>query len=232
MSDFIIKDGLDVAPIIETATTSVLQGKNSTVQVGMILPFIGTTIPDGWLLCNGASFNTSDYPKLANILGSSNLPDLQDRYLRASSTSANIGVQAGSNNHSHSPEALGWLSSETGTPTHNYNTAYSVDSGNNTANHGHTTYWYSATGPGNAGPYVNYNNGNQANINLTNHVHAASGTVGINGAGDTHSHTFTSQASGQVNENNHSHYGTTTAYFNDAQTLVPTIVVNYIVKAD
>jgi hypothetical protein len=54
------------------------------------MAFVGETAPEGWLLCNGASF--ADNPanaKLRELLGSFNTPNLNARYLRG------IGVQEG-----------------------------------------------------------------------------------------------------------------------------------------
>jgi microcystin-dependent protein len=41
-----------------------------TIPVGTIVPYCGNNIPPGWLLCNGATFNSTEYPALAEILGS------------------------------------------------------------------------------------------------------------------------------------------------------------------
>ncbi len=57
------------------------------VPTGTIMAFVGDTAPEGWLLCNGASF--ADNPanaKLRELLGSFNTPDLKARYLRGTGT--------------------------------------------------------------------------------------------------------------------------------------------------
>jgi microcystin-dependent protein len=57
------------------------------VPTGTIMAFVGETAPEGWLLCNGASF--ADNPtnaKLRELLGSFNTPDLKARYLRGTGT--------------------------------------------------------------------------------------------------------------------------------------------------
>lgn len=76
---------------------------------GMLVPFAGTSdkIPDGWLLCDGREFNTSDYPELYDVIGQSwggrqevdgetvtnyfNIPDLRSMFLRG----ANLGRDDG-----------------------------------------------------------------------------------------------------------------------------------------
>lgn len=50
--------------------------------VGTIIMFYGTTVPDGYLNCNGSSFNPSTYPELAALLGGSVTPDLRGYFLR------------------------------------------------------------------------------------------------------------------------------------------------------
>jgi hypothetical protein len=63
------------------------------VPTGTIMAFIGTTAPEGWLLCNGASFaNNAANAKLGELLGSFNTPDLTARYLRGSGTFSRGGI--------------------------------------------------------------------------------------------------------------------------------------------
>ena len=73
-------------------------GAKAAVPVGTIIPFAGTSanLPQGYLICNGAKLNRSDYPFLYEILktrwtpagapalalGEFYLPDLRGLYLR------------------------------------------------------------------------------------------------------------------------------------------------------
>ena len=41
----------------------------STVPVGSIMPYAGTIVPDGYLLCDGSEVRTADYPILYGIIG-------------------------------------------------------------------------------------------------------------------------------------------------------------------
>ncbi|QZT37975.1 tail fiber protein [Halosquirtibacter xylanolyticus] len=52
------------------------------VPIGSIQPFMGTVIPDGWMLCDGSPFSATTYPQLQSVLGSTNLPDLRGVFLR------------------------------------------------------------------------------------------------------------------------------------------------------
>lgn len=41
----------------------------STVPVGAIMPYAGTVVPDGYLLCDGSEVRTADYPTLYGVIG-------------------------------------------------------------------------------------------------------------------------------------------------------------------
>lgn len=41
----------------------------ATVPVGVIMPYAGTIIPDGYLLCDGSEVRTADYPELYGVIG-------------------------------------------------------------------------------------------------------------------------------------------------------------------
>lgn len=77
----------------------------STLHIGCITPYLGTkdNIPNGYLLADGASYKTTDYPDLFNIIGYTyggsddtfNIPNLCDgRFLEGSDTSGEY-VEAG-----------------------------------------------------------------------------------------------------------------------------------------
>jgi microcystin-dependent protein len=59
------------------------------VPTGSIMPFIGTTAPNGWLLCNGTVF-TDDVTtaKLKALLGSTTTPNLNGMFLRGAGTAS------------------------------------------------------------------------------------------------------------------------------------------------
>jgi len=52
------------------------------IPVGFPLPWPQTTPPEGWLKCNGATFDKVKYPKLAVAYPSGTLPDLRGEFLR------------------------------------------------------------------------------------------------------------------------------------------------------
>jgi len=56
------------------------------VPAGTIIAFAGNDIPDGWLYCDGATYDPAQYPELAaalgNAWGTNYLPDLRGAFLR------------------------------------------------------------------------------------------------------------------------------------------------------
>ena len=58
------------------------------VPTGTIMAYIGSTAPEGWLLCNGATFDdNAKHAKLKELLGNSlTTPNLNARYLRGTGT--------------------------------------------------------------------------------------------------------------------------------------------------
>lgn len=66
-----------------------IETANNTIPIGCIFPSLATTIPDGYLVCNGLAFKTALYPLLYNAIGTTYgtsggdplLPNLQGRIL-------------------------------------------------------------------------------------------------------------------------------------------------------
>jgi len=50
------------------------------VPVGAMMMWYTSTPPDGWLICDGTSFNATTYPALNTVLGGNVLPDLIGRF--------------------------------------------------------------------------------------------------------------------------------------------------------
>lgn len=88
--------------------------------VGAPIPWPSATPPSGWLICNGQTFNTAQYPLLAKAYPSGRLPDLRGVFIRGldqgrgvdpDSTRAALSTQADSlQNHNHSmPTSTGYV---------------------------------------------------------------------------------------------------------------------------
>jgi len=75
------------------------------VQTGVIIPFAGTSVPTGYLLCNGAAVSRTDYANLFAAIGTLygagngsttfNLPDARDRVLQGASGTHSTGSYIG-----------------------------------------------------------------------------------------------------------------------------------------
>ena len=112
---------------IRPATFSVRA--NNGVPPGSILPFAGTNVPDGWLLCNGATRTIAGDPELFAAIGTTfggdgtttfAVPNLVDRYAVGTSGTVSLGQEIGANvtAHAHTAGSLGahvattWSASE------------------------------------------------------------------------------------------------------------------------
>jgi hypothetical protein len=50
-------------------TKETLLSHVATVPIGVIMPYAGTTVPPGYLLCDGSEVKTADYPALYGVIG-------------------------------------------------------------------------------------------------------------------------------------------------------------------
>lgn len=57
------------------------------VPPGCVISYLGYNVPDGYLPCTGAEYDTTQYPKLYSVLRSNKLPDLRGLFLMGSGTS-------------------------------------------------------------------------------------------------------------------------------------------------
>ena len=69
---------------------------------GMVIVWAGTTVPEGYLLCDGSAVSRTTYSALFSAIGTTygqgdssstfNLPDFQDRVIQGSGTRGNVGT--------------------------------------------------------------------------------------------------------------------------------------------
>lgn len=70
--------GKDVAGLL----TYLGLGEGSALPVGVPVPWPSATPPTGWLKCNGAPFSAEEYPELAKVYPTNELPDLRGEFIR------------------------------------------------------------------------------------------------------------------------------------------------------
>lgn len=64
------------ATVVSAQTTAII-----AMPVGTVVSFVGTTPPNGWLLCDGTVISPSSYPALYPLLVNGTLPDLRSRFI-------------------------------------------------------------------------------------------------------------------------------------------------------
>lgn len=74
-------NGADIADV-SAFLKNLHLGEGSALPVGVPVPWPTAIPPEGWLKCNGASFSSSQYPKLAQVYPSLKLPDLRSEFIR------------------------------------------------------------------------------------------------------------------------------------------------------
>lgn len=147
------------------------------VPTGSIMPYIGTTAPNGWLLCDGSAIPSGIYyDKLKTLVGN-NTPDLRAMFLR--------GV--GSGNGKVGPDLKVVQQDALGIHNHgvNLNTNYS-------GTHSHSMFFsndnYSGNGGGDTGLEDDRPNDYNREIHTDNsgsHYHNVSGNTYTTGGSET-----------------------------------------------
>ena len=107
--------GIEPASDDDFVTLGYLKNAIQSVPPGTIIAFLGTDVPEGYLLCNGGTIQRSQYPNLVGPLGSVPacagdgsttlvLPNLNERFIEFSTVLSKIGqyVEAGL------PNITGW----------------------------------------------------------------------------------------------------------------------------
>lgn len=78
-----ISGGGTGATTTDGAIANLELGEGSLVPIGIPLPYPQATPPSGYLKCNGSSFSTTTYPRLALRYPSGVLPDIRSNVIRA-----------------------------------------------------------------------------------------------------------------------------------------------------
>ena len=68
-------------------------GSSSSVPIGTILMWSNASAPTGYLLCDGASYNTTTYNSLYTVLGTSYVPDFRGYFVRGYDSTQTVDTE-------------------------------------------------------------------------------------------------------------------------------------------
>lgn len=224
------------------------------IPTGTMMPYIGTSAPSGWLLCQGQEVSSSTYPALSTLCGTKfgsasagnfRLPDLRGRSLFGfDSTNASfnaIGKTGGSASvtlttsqlpahthttpdHTHTASTSGLSAGSGGDHSHGFTLSTST-----TGSHQHDTRVniatnYTRTSTGSGSNYVGTNT-NNLTATAGDHSHSITGSINSGGG---HTHTVT----GSVNITSSGASTSGSAGSGSAVDILnPFLAVNFIIKA-
>lgn len=223
-------------------TTSVQQ---SLVPVGSLMPYVGTTAPSGWYLCDGSSFASKGLSAgnaLYDLLvgaGWSALPDLRGRTVIGAGTGTGLTARTlagtvGAETHSLTTGELashthtGTTGNESAGHTHSINHDHGSVNSSEAGAHGHNAstsgqmFYGAGANQAVVGASVNSGGtGQSAPVdvsNVGNHSHSVdlpNFTGTSGGVSANHTHSFTTDANGSGTAHNN---------------MQPSLVMNYIIK--
>lgn len=132
--------------------------------VGTPLPWPSTTPPAGWLICNGQTFNTAQYPLLAKAYPGGKLPDLRGSFIRGLDQGRGIDGGRAILSEQRASVVTGtddnWASSDIGA-LHGPSSAYSRDAINvydyTTGSNGQDPKYYMQYSTSASGPSLGHN---------------------------------------------------------------------------
>lgn len=93
--------------ILQSLLSSIAGKLMVSTMIGAIISYAGVDIPENCLLCDGSTYNASEYPELYSSIDSAfvvsgtlfSVPDLRDRFVLGSSFGNSVGNTGGSAEH-------------------------------------------------------------------------------------------------------------------------------------
>lgn len=234
------------------AIDTALKALEPRAPTGRIVIWPTTSVPAGFLLCNGQAVSRTTYAALFAVIGTTwgsgngsttfNVPDLRGVFLRGLDNGKGIDTgraiattqQDAFESHTHnasSAEAGAHTHTVSGTAASNGAHTHSVSGTAASAGaHDHNVMQYSSNPSGSRKQAIvestTYSTGSNADINMQTagaHTHTVSGTAASNGA---HTHTVSGTA---ASDGEHDHAITVEAT-GDSETRPVNVAINFIIK--
>lgn len=164
--------------------------------IGVIVPFAGSAVPEGWAVCNGTAHGSA---KLLAVIGSATTPDLRNRFIVNTGGGYAAGAVGGA-------ATVTLTYAQSGNPSHGHTASAGYEGSNHThtqttnqaGSHTHATqqgnYVYYADMSNTAGgQWIGENNGGGGTTDVAagGHAHAA---IWSSGESVAHSHGVTVNA--------------------------------------
>ena len=166
---FLQEQDITRGPDADSATTLYDNANNifdafagKSTPAGTVLIYAGASVPDGYLLCNGAAISRTDYDVLYQIIGTTygagdgtttfNLPDLRGKVVIGVSGSHAIGTTGGAETVTLTEQQI---------PAHNHSTTFDYGAGSGTK-----TALYNTTKSGTLSLNTSSYGGGQAHNNM------------------------------------------------------------------
>jgi microcystin-dependent protein len=188
------------------------------------MPYVGTTAPDGWLMCDGGSI-PAEYANLRAMVGA-NTPNLRGKFLGGANGNG-LTLKSSYSDTTRKPRNSSFSLTVDTRHRHSFDITKNGISTSSGGSHTHTITSNLFVNKDNSGA----NKGNKVNFNRTNYNSGSASSLSAN-SGGSHSHTFDLSVTG-INTDYQGSSSKSVSNSNwDSYTRPHTYAVNYIIKHD